>query len=210
MSAKSPTKGTLFTVSAPSGAGKTSLVSKLVTSVPNIMVSISHTTRPMRPKEVDGENYHFVSTDVFMKMVEDGAFLEHARVFDRYYGTSSQWVEDTLNQGTDVILEIDWQGAQQVHQLIPNSVAIFILPPSREALNQRLTHRGQDSEEVINRRMAEAIEEMSHYPETDYLIVNDDFDEALENLSAIVMANRLLLLPQTKRHAALLKSLLLR
>lgn len=200
--------GTLFTVSAPSGAGKTSLVSALVKSNPEVCVSVSHTTRNIRPGEIDGVNYHFVSHDIFEKMLAAGDFLEHARVFGNLYGTSQKWVMETLKQGIDVILEIDWQGAQQVRRLIPETVSLFILPPSLACLRQRLNSRGQDDETVINGRMAEAISEMSHYPEADYLIINDDFTVALAQFQALVTCQHLRLERQTHRHQALLKELL--
>ena len=202
------TRGNLFTVSAPSGAGKTSLVKALVDSTPGVRVSVSHTTRPMRPGEVNGLNYHFVSVEEFARMLDETAFLEHARVFDNYYGTSQAWVEGALAEGTDVVLEIDWQGAQQVRHLLPECTAIFILPPSLQTLRARLTGRGQDSEEVIAKRLAGAVSELSHYPEADYLVVNDDFEQALSELRAIVTARRLTQERQSERHAALLESLL--
>ena len=200
--------GTLFTVSAPSGAGKTSLVGALVKSNPEVCVSVSHTTRPMRPGEVEGVNYHFVSRDQFEIMLKAGDFLEHAQVFGNLYGTSQKWVIETLKQGVDVILEIDWQGAQQVRRLMPDTVSLFILPPSLACLRQRLTSRGQDDESVINARMAEAISEMSHYPEADYLIINDDFTVALAQFQALVTCQHLRLERQTQRHEQLLKDLL--
>lgn len=200
--------GTLYTVSAPSGAGKTSLVGALVKSNPEVCVSISHTTRPMRPGEVDGVNYHFIDHATFEKMLGEGAFLEHARVFSNLYGTSQQWVVDTLKQGIDVILEIDWQGAQQVRKLMPDTVSLFILPPSLACLRQRLTGRGQDDISVIEARMSEAISEMSHYCEADYLIVNDDFTTALAQFQALVTSQHLRLSRQTERHGDLLKELL--
>lgn len=200
--------GTLFTVSAPSGAGKTSLVGALVKSNPEVCVSVSHTTRAMRPGEVDGVNYHFVTRDAFEEMLEAGDFLEHAHVFGNLYGTSQKWVMETLKQGIDVILEIDWQGAQQVRKLIPDTVGLFILPPSLACLRQRLTSRGQDDESVINTRMSEAISEMSHYPEADYLIINDDFTVALAQFQALVTSQHLRLERQVERHELLLKSLL--
>ena len=184
-------KGTLFIISAPSGAGKTSLVKQLVNSAEDIVVSISHTTRAQRPGEVDGVDYHFIDEQAFLSMVGHSAFLEHARVFDNYYGTSQQHVERLLLDGKDVILEIDWQGARQVRRLIQDSQSIFILPPSSAALKQRLENRGQDDAEVIERRMQDAVNEMSHYAEFDYLVVNDDFDQALQELRCIVRANRL-------------------
>ncbi|GAB3369673.1 guanylate kinase [Spongiibacter taiwanensis] len=200
--------GTLYTISAPSGAGKTSLVAKLLSSVDHLGVSISHTTRTMRPGEQDGVNYHFVSHQQFSEMLDAAAFLEHAKVFDNYYGTSQAWVEAQLAKGEDVILEIDWQGAQQVRKLMPQTVSIFILPPSREALLERLTGRGQDDSSVIERRMQAAVEEMSHYSEGDYIVINDDFEVALADLCAIVRSHRLQLAPQQARHQALLTALL--
>lgn len=200
--------GTLFTVSAPSGAGKTSLGQALVESDSQVTVSVSHTTRPMRPGEEDGVNYHFVSRDDFRRMLSRDAFLEHAPVFDNYYGTSREWVQRTLATGTDVILEIDWQGAAQVRRQLPETVGIFILPPSQEALRQRLTGRGQDEQSVIERRMDQAIDEMTHYMEADYLVINDVFDHALTELRAIVIAQRQRLEQQQQRHGELLKGLL--
>lgn len=200
--------GTLYTVSAPSGAGKTSLVKALVESVSDIQVSVSHTTRAMRPGEVDGVNYHFVAREQFVAMVGDNAFLEHAEVFGNMYGTSTQWVKDTLAEGTDVILEIDWQGAQQVRKLMPEAVSLFILPPSREELRRRLTGRGQDDDAVIDGRMQEAISEMSHYVEGEYLIINDDFDRALDDFKSIILCLRTKLSNQQQRHGELLAELL--
>lgn len=200
--------GTLYTVSAPSGAGKTSLVSALVKSNPEVCVSVSHTTRPMRPGEVNGVNYHFVDHATFEKMLEEDAFLEHARVFSNLYGTSQRWVEETLAQGVDVILEIDWQGAQQVRKLIPGTVSLFILPPSRACLRQRLSGRGQDAESVIDARMAEAVSEMSHYVEADYLIINDDFTTALAQFQALITSQHLRLARQVEKHEALIADLL--
>lgn len=202
------TRGNLFTVSAPSGAGKTSLVKSLVESMDGLQVSISHTTRPMRPGESDGVNYHFISHDAFNDMLGNGAFLEYAEVFGNKYGTSQVWVEETLASGRDVILEIDWQGARQVRRLMPEATAIFILPPSRETLRERLANRGQDSDEIIDGRMKEAVSEMSHYVETDYLVVNDDFDQALQELKVIVGSARLRLDRQRTRHGDLLAQLL--
>lgn len=200
--------GTLYTVSAPSGAGKTSLVSALVQSNPEVCVSISHTTRPMRPGEVNGVNYHFIDHATFEVMIESSAFLEHARVFNNLYGTSQKWVEETLQQGIDVILEIDWQGAKQVRHLMPNTVSLFVLPPSLACLRQRLTGRGTDAEEVIDARMAEAISEMSHYVEADYLIINDDFTTALAQFQALITSQHLRLERQVNRHTALIRELL--
>ncbi len=202
------TTGTLYIVSAPSGAGKTSLVKALIDSEPRIRVSVSHTTRAMRPGEENGVNYHFVSHDIFSAMIERGEFLEHAQVFDNFYGTSQKWVEQTLAEGFDLILEIDWQGAQQVRKLMPLAKSIFILPPTQEALRHRLTNRGQDSSEIIERRMREAVSEMSHYVEYDYLVINDDFAHALSDLKAIFRANQLQARVQTQRHSGLLGELL--
>lgn len=202
------TKGTLYTVSAPSGAGKTSLVKALVEATKGVCVSISHTTRDMRPGEENGVNYHFVDHPTFEKMVEEGAFLEHAQVFTNYYGTSQAWVEEQLASGSDVILEIDWQGAAQVRRLIPDAVSVFILPPSSETLRERLKGRGQDGESVIDARMAEARSEMSHFNEADYLVINDIFEKALDEFRAIILAERLKLVNQSERHHTLLQNLL--
>jgi len=201
-------KGTLYVISAPSGAGKTSLVRALVERLDGVAASVSHTTRAMRPGEADGVHYHFVSRERFMAMVEAGDFLEHAQVFDNFYGTSQQAVEDQLRAGQDVILEIDWQGAQQVRRLMPACESIFILPPSREELERRLRGRGQDGDEVIARRMRDAVNEMSHYPEFDYLVINEVFEEALGELQAIFVANRQRLARQQAEHEALLRGLL--
>ncbi len=200
--------GTLFVLSAPSGAGKTSLVKALLESTDNLCVSISHTTRPMRPGEQDGVNYHFVSREGFQALMEQSDFLEHAEVFGNFYGTSRSFVEQTLKTGKDVILEIDWQGAQQIRRIFPESISVFILPPSREALESRLRGRGQDAEAVIQGRLAKAVEEMSHYVEYDYLVINDHFDVALKDLRAVIEASRLRILKQTQRHEVLLQGLL--
>ncbi len=204
----SATTGTLYIVSAPSGAGKTSLVKALVDAQPQVRVSVSHTTRAMRPGEVDGVNYHFVSREEFLARLERNEFLEHAEVFGNLYGTSQRWVEQTLAEGYDLILEIDWQGAQQVRRLMPQAKSIFILPPTKEALRQRLNNRGQDSDEVIEKRMREAVSEMSHYVEYDYLVINDDFAHALIDLQSIFRANQLKQQAQQQRHARLLSELL--
>jgi guanylate kinase len=201
-------RGTLYTVSAPSGAGKTTLVDALVQNCPGLRVSVSHTTRAMRPGESDGVNYHFVDEAAFLAMLERTEFLEHARVFGNLYGTSQLWVEEQLAAGTDVILEIDWQGAQQVRHLLPDTRAIFILPPSRQTLEQRLNSRGQDDPAIIAARMAEAVEEMSHFVESDYLVVNRDFDRALAELQAIVTCQRLSTARQREALTDLLQELL--
>lgn len=196
--------GTLYIFSAPSGAGKTSLVKALLENTADIEVSVSHTTRAMRPGEVDGQDYHFISKETHTQMVAEGAFLEHAQVFDNFYGTSRASIEEKLRQGTDIILEIDWQGAQQVRKLMPGTVSVFILPPSLAALRERLSDRGQDSDDIIARRMRDARSEMSHYKEFDSLIINDDFDQALAELRSIVIARRLRLGAQIQRQADLL------
>jgi guanylate kinase len=184
-------QGTLYVVSAPSGAGKTSLVKGLYARLDGLTVSVSHTTRARRPGETPGEDYFFVDHAEFKAMIGQGAFLEHAQVFDHYYGTAQATVEAALSEGRDVILEIDWQGARQVREMMPDCRSIFILPPSRHELQARLSGRGQDGPEVIERRMADAISEMSHYGEYDFLVINDDFETALAELCAIVTTHRL-------------------
>lgn len=200
--------GTLFIVSAASGTGKTTLVKALLKNCDNLSVSISHTTRPIRVGELDTVHYHFTSKDSFVEMIGKGEFLEHAEVFGNYYGTALSTVESTLRQDHDIILEIDWQGAQQVRRLYPNAVSIFIIPPSRAALRNRLQARGQDSDEVITQRLNGAIADMSHFIEFDFVVINDDFDTALENLRAIVEASRLRQSVQTIRHGERIQSLL--
>lgn len=200
--------GTLYIIAAASGAGKTSLVKALVEAMPAIAVSVSHTTRASRPGEQDGVNYHFVPVEKFQAMIAAGDFLEHAKVFDNYYGTSRAGIEELLAQDRDVILEIDWQGARQVRAAFPACVGIFILPPSRAALETRLRGRGQDPDEVIARRMRDAVAEMSHYAEFDYLVINDDFNVALGDLQAIFHALRLRQTAQAGRHADLVAALL--
>lgn len=207
MQSNSP-QGTLYIFAAPSGAGKTSLVKALLDKSDGIEVSVSHTTRAPREGEVDGVNYHFTDVTAFNAMVNEGAFLEHAQVFDNLYGTARANIEDRLAAGVDVILEIDWQGARQVRQQFPDSLGVFILPPSRRALEDRLRGRGQDGDEVIARRMRDAESEMSHYAEFDYLVINDDFETALEELKAIITANRLRSPLQTSRHGEILNELL--
>lgn len=201
-------QGTLFVISAPSGAGKTSLVQALLQSLPGVGVSVSHTTRDQRPGEIPGQDYHFVSGQQFQKMIEAGEFLEHAEVFGRYYGTSRERVQDDLARGQDLILEIDWQGARQVRELMPGCVSIFILPPSRSVLEQRLRKRGQDSDGVIANRMQSATDEMSHYQEFDYLLVNDDFDQTLQRLMGIVESDRYRTARQTQALGEQLHALL--
>ncbi|HET7099787.1 MAG TPA: guanylate kinase [Terriglobia bacterium] len=178
--------GHLYLITAPSGAGKTSLVKELVREHPGLKFSISYTTRPQRPREEQGRDYHFVSVGEFRRMVEAGEFLEHAQVFDNYYGTARHTVETSLSAGQDVLLEIDWQGAQQVRRAMPEAVSIFILPPSLPELERRLRNRGTDSDEVIARRLRDAVADMSHWPEFDYVVVNDEFSHALTALNAIL------------------------
>lgn len=202
------TKGRLYVISAASGAGKTSLVGALLHDVVDIEVSVSHTTRAPREGEADGVDYHFVDTEKFEEMVEAADFLEHATVFGNMYGTSQQHVEKQLQSGKDVILEIDWQGARQIRRLMPDCSTIYIVPPSADALRERLTSRGQDDDVVIDRRMQEAVSEMSHYVEFDYLVINDDFEEAKEDLVAIIRGNRMLLEHQQNKHAELMAQLL--
>lgn len=200
--------GTLYIISAPSGAGKTSLLRELVHSSNEVTVSVSHTTRARRDGETDGVHYHFIDRDTFTTMADNGEFIEHACVFDNYYGTSQRHVEELLASGKDVILEIDWQGAEQVRKQITNNISVFILPPSKKELRSRLAGRGTDSEEIIDRRMRDAENEMSHYGEFDYLIVNDDFNIALAELKAIMLSQRLVIEKQSKRLSALLNDLL--
>ena len=200
--------GTLFIIAAASGTGKTSLVKALVADADRLGVSVSHTTRPARPGEVDGVNYHFTSREQFLAEVAAGQFLEHAEVFSNLYGTSRTWVEQQLASDHDVILEIDWQGAQIVRELMPQALSIFILPPSLPALAERLNGRGTDSNEVIAHRLSEAIADITHYSEFDYLVINDDFATALADLQAIVRAARQSHRAQAARQAELIKRLL--
>jgi guanylate kinase len=200
--------GTLYILSAPSGAGKTSLLKALREQDGELYVSVSHTTRPMRPGEENGLHYHFISQDLFQQMISSGAFLEHAEVFGNFYGTSETEVRAQLDAGLDTVLEIDWQGARQVRGRFAEAVSIFILPPTPEALHERLSARGQDSEEVIQRRMRQAVSEMSHYGEFDYLVINDDFETALGELAAIINARRLRLSSQTDRYGEQIRTLL--
>jgi guanylate kinase len=200
--------GNLFIVAAPSGGGKTSLVRKLIDTLDRIEVSISHTTRAMRPGEKHGADYFFVNEEEFIDMVNENAFIEHARVFNHLYGTSAAQITERLMYGVDVVLDIDWQGAEQIRHSFPKAISIFIIPPSLEELKLRLMNRRQDKDEVISERMKKAQDELSHYPEFDYLIVNDDFEHASSELKAIVIANRLRMDRQVNKQAKLLSFLL--
>lgn len=203
-------KGTLYIVSAPSGAGKSSLISAMLETNPTyaMKVSVSHTTRGMRPGEQDGVHYHFVQKELFEELITKGEFLEHAEVFGNYYGTSKVWIENNLNKGIDVFLDIDWQGARQIRDKMPDAKSVFILPPSKEELGRRLNARGQDSEAVIAKRMNEAQAEISHYTEYDYVIINDDFDVALMDFRAILRAERLKQDKQAAKYNSMLNALL--
>lgn len=201
------TAGHLYVIAAPSGTGKTTLVKALVDSMPQITVSISHTTRPKRPGEVDGVNYYFVTKPEFASMIEHGDFLEHATIFEHFYGTSKSWVQATLSKGIDVILEIDWQGHQQIKRLFPESISIFILPPSLEDLRERLFKRNQDHPDIIKKRLADARGTVSHIPEFDYLIINDEFSHALHDLVCIVSACRLQQARQMAKYEKLIHKL---
>ncbi len=185
-------QGTLYVVAAPSGTGKTTLVKALIDSLPEITVSISHTTRPRRPAEIDGVNYYFISEDEFQRMIDHHDFLEYATVFNYHYGTSKSWVEKTLAQGIDVILEIDWQGCDQIQRLFPDCISIFILPPSLKDLAKRLRDRAQDSGEVIQQRLSDARETVSRIHHFNYVVMNADFETAVHDLRTIVEGNRLL------------------
>jgi len=179
-------QGRLFVIAAPSGAGKTSLVKALLASEPGLRLSVSHTTRPRRPTEAEGREYHFVSVPQFEQLVARGEFLEHARVFDNYYGTARSFVAEQLRRGEDVILEIDWQGARLVRQAMPACLSIFVLPPSRRALAERLARRATDSDAIIARRLGAAAADMAHYREFDYVVVNDDFERTVSELRRII------------------------
>ena len=201
-------RGTLFIVAAPSGAGKSSLVNAVLAATPGIALSISYTSRAPRPGERHAQHYHFVGKDEFERMVAAGDFFEHALVHGDYKGTARQSVEPQLAAGKDVLLEIDWQGARQVRKLVPDALSVFILPPSREALESRMRSRGQDSEATIAKRLAAAREEMSHYDEFDFVTVNEDFDTAVREMQAIFVASRQRLRAQLRRHAELIAALL--
>ena len=205
----------LFIISAPSGCGKTSLVEALMKKTSNLYVSVSHTTRPARPDEIDGINYYFISIGEFEEMIRTNAFVEHAIVFDNHYGSSSKLIKEKLDNGVDVILEIDWQGALQVKKNMPNAISIFILPPSKKALLERLQQRAQDNDTTIKKRMSEAQNQMQHFKEFDYLVINDDFDSALNELNLIICSPekvserfKLSLSEQSKKYRKLLKKLI--
>ena len=200
-------QGTLFIVTAPSGAGKTSLVNKLLHQIKNLLVSVSHTTRPVRPSETNGKDYHFIDERRFLSMLSNGDFLETADVYGYKYGTSSKWVNAELGRGNDVILEIDWQGAIQIKDQFPSACSIFILPPSLEALIDRLHKRQQDDDETIARRMAQAKEVISHVKDADYAVVNDRFDETVGEVSSIIQSRRLKIEAQMVNLANLLANL---
>lgn len=200
--------GNLFIVAAPSGGGKTSLVKQLIEDLDHIVVSVSHTTRTMRPGESHGVDYFFIDEQEFTSMVACGAFVEHAQVFNHFYGTSAAQITDRLQAGIDVVLDIDWQGAEQIRQIFVNAVSIFIVPPSLDVLKQRLTNRQQDNEQTINNRMQKARDELSHHADFNYLIVNDDFAKAASELKAIVVANRLQMNRQSAQQRKLLSFLL--
>jgi len=205
----------LFIIAAPSGCGKTSLVEALIKKTKNLWVSVSYTTRPPRPDEVNGINYYFISNNEFEGMVNNSAFVEHAIVFDNHYGSSTKLIKDKLNEGVNVILEIDWQGARQVKENMPNAISIFILPPSKEALLGRLQQRAQDNEQTIKKRMSDAQNQMKHFSEFDYLVINDDFNNALNDLNLIICRPdkaserfSLSLSEQSKKYIKLLKKLI--
>ena len=200
--------GTLYIISAPSGAGKTSLITKLLEGLDDAEMAVSHTTRPQRDGEIDGKHYHFVTADTFLAGIGNDEFLEHAHVFGNHYGTSKQAVEDITSKGIDVILEIDWQGAQQVRKLMPEAKSIFILPPSKSELEKRLRGRGTDSDKVIEDRLAQSCADMTHYDEFDYVVINDDFERAMASLESIFQANRVTLAKQQQKNKDLLDSLI--
>ncbi|KAF0811981.1 Guanylate kinase [Andreprevotia sp. IGB-42] len=200
-------KGNVFVVTAPSGAGKTTLVAALLAADQNVQLSISFTTRAPRSGELDGKDYHFVGRPEFERMINSGELLEHAEVYGNYYGTSQVWINEVIENGRDILLEIDWQGAQQVRRLFPQSIGLFVLPPSVDVLETRLRNRGKDDEATIARRMSAAREEISHVDEFDYVIVNEHIDEAVRDIVSIVRAERLKLPRQSTRHVDLISSL---
>jgi len=199
--------GNLFIISAPSGAGKTSLVQALLNTNPQIELSVSYTTRKPRAGELDGKDYNFVSRESFLEMAKRGEFLESAEVYGNLYGSSQTWISKEIQQGRDILLEIDWQGASQIRRIFPDCISIFILPPSLEALAQRLKGRGKDEEEVIARRLAAVREDVAHVAEFDYVIINDNLNEALRELNAVILAAKLECAKQLARHQALINQL---
>ena len=200
-------RGLLIILSSPSGAGKSTLAKQLMAWDPSIRFSVSATTRAPRPGEVDGKDYYFLSEAEFKSRVADGGMLEHAHVFGNFYGSPKAAVEEAINDGQDILFDIDWQGARQVKEALPDTCGIFILPPSLEVLNERLNNRGQDSQEVIAGRMSKAVDEMIHYDEFDHLIINDDFETALDELHGIVTAQRVRTIKQSMRHSSLITEL---
>jgi guanylate kinase len=201
-------KGNLFVISSPSGAGKSSLISALLKQHNDMQVSVSHTTRAPRPGEEHGVHYHFTDVDAFKQLISENGFFEWAEVFGNFYGTSKQAITEQLEQGIDVFLDIDWQGAQQMRKLVDNIVTLFILPPSKAELEDRLNKRGQDSKEVIAKRMDKAQSEMSHYDEYDFVLINDDFEQTLQQLETVVLAHRARTENQQIKHQSLLNDLL--
>lgn len=201
-------KGQLWVVAAPSGGGKTSLVEAAVAKLNHLVRSVSFTTRPKRPGEIDGQDYNFVSMEAFQALIDDNAMLEYEQVFGNYYGTSLRFINHYLEQGIDVILTIDWQGAKKVRELVPESLGVFILPPTLDTLEARLRHRAQDKEDIINARMAEAKRQVERYVDFDYLIINDKFELALDELSTCIRANRLLRTRQQIKHQKIIDNLL--
>lgn len=201
-------QGNLYVIAAPSGAGKTTLTQALVEAVPDLVLSISHTTRQKRPHEVDGVNYFFIGKPEFEQLIAEQAFLEYATIFDNFYGTSKQVVESTLQKGMDVILEIDWQGHRQIKQMFPNTIGIFILPPSLQDLYDRLTKRNQDAEVIIKQRIIDVKETVSHIHEFDYIVMNDEFDRALNDLKSIIATGRLIQRKQSIQYASLINNLI--
>jgi guanylate kinase len=202
--------GNLFIAWAPSGAGKSSLIAALLERDPQVRQSVSYTTRAPREGEVEGKHYHFVDRATFERMITEGDFLEHAEVYGNFYGTSKKWIEHAMRNGFDVVMAIDWQGAQQIRRIFPQTVGVFILPPSLEVLQQRLVARGQDSPDVVARRLASAHEDMSHLHEFDYVIINNNFADAVTDLLAIFRTHRLTLAAQFKRNADIISKLIKR
>lgn len=208
MNKQDQTTGQLYVISAPSGAGKTSLVKALLESTPNLQVSVSHTTRAIRPGETDGVNYHFVDESEFTSIRDAHGFFEWAQVFGNFYGTSRHAIQERLAEGIDIVLEIDWQGARQVKMLVDDAVSIFVLPPSTAALRKRLTDRGQDDDEIIEDRMQAARDELAHYDEADFIVLNDDFEIALKDLQSIIRAQRLSQQVQSRELTSVIADLL--